>query len=124
MNNKISQLLNGYDDSVQELAITAVQLVREVVPEAREEVDETARLVGFTFMPSTYKGLFVAIAPQKDYVNIMFAKGAQLLESDTTHLLEGTGKLARHIKIRDEKDLQDPAIKALVTRAAEMTPRN
>jgi hypothetical protein len=38
----------------------------------------------------------VAIAPQKSYVNLMFSKGVELLDLDSTHLLEGTGKKARH----------------------------
>ena len=98
-------------------------MVREIAPDASEEVDEEARLIGFTFVPGTYRGLFVAVAPQKTYVNLMFARGAELTALDRGGLLEGTGKVARHVKLREESDLERAGLRELIEAAAGRTPR-
>jgi hypothetical protein len=119
-----TNLLSTFDDEVRRLALATRDLVREVVPDAAEEFDESARLIGFTFIPGTYRGLFAAVAPQRSHVNLMFSRGVELMELDSSGLLEGTGKRARHIKIRDASLLADPAVRALVAAAAEPTPRS
>lgn len=118
-----SQLLESYSSEVRELATKSRALIQEVVPDAAEEVDATAKILGFTFIPGTYKGLIVAISPQKNWVNIMFSKGVELMELDTAGLLEGTGKVARHIKVRDAERLAQPEMRALIAAAAARTPR-
>jgi hypothetical protein len=119
----IAELLSELDTPVRQLALDLRALVREVVPDAVEEVDLPAKLIGFTFIPGTYKGLFAAVAPQRTYVNLMFSKGAELFEVDDTGLLEGSGKKARHIKVQDSGRLADPQVRALISEAARRTPR-
>lgn len=122
--SELTQLLLPYAPEVRRLAISLRALVLDVEPEAAEEIDPSARLIGYTFIPGTYKGLFAAVAPQRSHVNLMFSKGVELAEIDTTGLLEGTGKKARHIKIRDEERLSDPEVRRLIAAAAERTPRS
>lgn len=50
--------------------------------------------------------------PTKNHVNLGFNYGAEL--PDPEHLLKGTGKLFRHVKIRSADQLIDPALRALV----------
>jgi hypothetical protein len=59
-------------------------------------------------------------------LNIIFAKGVELLEEglDDKGLLEGTGKQARHIKVRNEEILNDPTTRRLIEAAVERTPRS
>jgi hypothetical protein len=118
---QIEALLAGFDPAVRALALAARRRVRELLPGAVEEVDVRDGLLGYSFIPGTYKGLIVAIAPQRGYVNLMFAKGAEL--RDEHGLLEGTGKRARHVKLRDRERLDDPALRHLIAAAAERTPR-
>jgi hypothetical protein len=120
----IAALLASYSPGVRHLATLARALVNETAPDAHEEVDESAKVGGFTFIPGTYKGLILTIAPQKDYVNIIFSKGVELMEVDSEGLLEGTGKRARHIKNRSEEDLQRPGVRALIEAAVARTPRS
>lgn len=124
MEDQITGLLSTCSPEVRELATAARALIREVIPDAREEVDTSARLIGYTFQPGTYKGLITAIALQKDRVNLMFGKGVELTANDPGGLLEGTGKLARHIKVRDLDRLADPGVRVLLTEAAALTPRS
>lgn len=114
-------LLQAYSHDVRLLALTARSLVRALVPDAVEEVDPTAKLLGITFIPGTYKGLILAIALQRSYVNLMFSRGVELLPRDPAGLLEGTGKLARHVKIKDEAGLGRPELRVLIRAAAERT---
>ncbi|WP_055474195.1 hypothetical protein [Streptomyces pathocidini] len=94
-----------------------------MIPGAIEEVDTAAKLLGFTFQPGTYKGLITTVALHRSHVNLMFSKGAELAERDGGELLDGTGKRARHVKLRDLRQLEDARIRDLLAAAAELTPR-
>lgn len=118
-----AQLLEPCSPHVRDLAVRARSVIRDALPGASQEVDAGARLLAFTFIPGTYRGLVVAISLQKTWVNIMFSKGVELLAIDDTGLLQGTGKLARHIKIRHAEDLDQPGVRQLIEAAAARTPR-
>jgi hypothetical protein len=119
--DEIAALLAPYDAPIVALTGRLRDFLKKAIPDAIEELDPSARLIGYTFRPGTYKGLVVAIAPQRSYVNLMFSKGTDLLEADKTGLLEGSGKKARHIPFPDEGRLADPAVRALVMEAAART---
>lgn len=53
-----------------------------------------------------------AVVPYKDHVNLQFWKAVFL--DDTEGRLEGTGKEARHLKIRDEADIDAEFITRLI----------
>ncbi|CAM5618761.1 hypothetical protein SSPIM334S_02740 [Streptomyces spiroverticillatus] len=108
-------VVGAASEEVAGIARRAREVVRGVMPDAVEEVDEGARLLGFTFAPGTYKGLVVGLVLHARHVNLMFAEGAAL---DGGGLLEGTGKKARHIKLRAAEDAADPRIAALLAEAA------
>ena len=119
----VTELFAPYPPEVRELAVRARALMRELLPDAAEEIDTKPPLLGYTYRPGTYKGLILALMPQKSYVNVVFSKGVELLELDSAGLLEGTGKVARHVKVRDADRLDHPGLRALVTAAAARTPR-
>ena len=121
--DSVTELFAPYPAEVRELAMRARELMRELLPDAAEEIDTKPPLLGYTYRPGTYKGLILAIMPQKSYVNVVFSKGVELLELDPAGLLEGTGKVARHVKVRDVDRLDHPQLRALVTAAAARTPR-
>lgn len=121
---EIADLLAPCSPDVRQIALDLCALVRDVVPDATEEVDPSAKLVAFTFIPGTYKGLFVAVALHRSHVNLMFSRGVELMDVDTSGLLEGTGKRARHIKFRDRARVDMPAVRALIASAAERTQRS
>ena len=64
---------------------------------------------------------FSYLAPQKAHVNLGFMYGADLPDPDG--LLEGTGKLMRHIKIRSLDEVKRPAIKQLISDASTHLPK-
>lgn len=64
---------------------------------------------------SGYKGLVLTIMPAARHVTVGFARGATL--PDAAGLLEGSGKVHRHVKIRTEDDLRRRELADLVTAA-------
>jgi hypothetical protein len=49
-------------------------LTAEVIPDAVEESDRSAKLIGYTYQPGTYKHLIAAIAPHSGHVNLMLRR--------------------------------------------------
>ena len=119
----VEELVAGVDVGVREIVERLREVVRGAVPDALEEPDPSARLIGYTFQPGTYKGLIVAVAPHASHVNLMFSKGVELLDVDTAGLLEGSGKKARHIKFREPGDVDLVEVRSLIEEAARRTPR-
>ncbi|MFE3558543.1 DUF1801 domain-containing protein [Streptomyces sp. NPDC059193] len=116
-------VLEASTPDIRQLAREAQDTVRAAMPDAVEEADVSARMLGYTYAPGTYKGLIVTIALHRAHINIMFSRGVELADEDTGGLLEGTGKRARHIKITDAEQLADPRVTDLLTAAAALTPR-
>lgn len=57
----------------------------------------------------------IYITAQNGYANLGFFFGANL--PDPAHLLEGSGKRMRHIKVRTVQDAEEPALRQLVRNA-------
>ena len=114
----VRKLLESYPPGIRELANKTRELVRDIAPDATEEMAWSAKMTGFSFIPGTYKGLILTVSPEKHYVNIIFSKGIELLEEglDETGLLEGTGK--RHAISRSEARRSS----AIVARAGSSRP--
>lgn len=119
----VEALIADVDSDLRGIVEQLRELVRRLLPDAIEEPDPSAKLIGYTYQPGTYKGLIAAIAPHTSHVNLMFSKGVELLDADPTGLLEGTGKKARHIKFREPADVARPAVQSLIEEAARGIPR-
>ncbi len=110
----VEGLLAGYGEDVQALALRARALILEVFPDAVEMVDVPARLIAYG-TDRTVRGLVCGLALQRDYVNLMFARGTEL--PDPAGLLAGTGKRARHVNLRRVEDVENPAVRDLLVSA-------
>ena len=116
----LKDFLASYQPHVQKLALALRALVLNVFPSAIEQVDPPSKIIAYG-TDRTYAGLICAIAPYKAHVNLMFARGAEL--PDPEHLLEGTGKRARHVKITARAEVENPALRTLLETAAAKVPR-
>jgi hypothetical protein len=114
MNTELDAFLTPFSPDVRDLARRARALVVATFPDAIEQIDPSARLIGYGF-DRPYKGLVCGITLQRSYVNLMFARGAEL--PDPAGLLTGTGKRARHVKIQRLDDLASPELAALLEAA-------
>ncbi len=117
MRPDVEEFLEDFAPEVQAIARKLRELVLAVYPEAVEQVDRPAKLLGYG-RDATYKGTLCVIMPQKTYVNLGLPRGASM--PDPAGLLEGTGKRARHVKVRTLAGAEAPALRALVEAAGKV----
>jgi hypothetical protein len=79
------------------------------------------KIAGYGVGPKKLSEHFCYIAPQKKHVNLGFMYGVDLPDPDK--LLEGTGQVMRHIKIKSLDQVNHPAIKQLITEASTHLPK-
>jgi hypothetical protein len=114
VSSDLEQFLTHYAPEIRELARKMRAVIREVMPEAIEQLDPSANLIGYG-VDRTYKGLVCGITLHTAHINLMFARGTDLPDPD--HLLVGTGKRARHVKIRRPAEIENPAVRELLVAA-------
>lgn len=112
----LATFLMNYSGAVRELVRSARALILAVMPDTIEQFDPSANLIAYG-LDRSYKGLICGITLHKAYINIMLAQGASL--PDPEGLLQGTGKLARHIRIERLADLEAPEIRRLLETALQ-----
>ncbi|GAA3113324.1 hypothetical protein GCM10010449_39440 [Streptomyces rectiviolaceus] len=112
MDERIEQVLAAREQAVAELGRGACELALDRFPDAVITVDGND--IGFG-TGSGYKGLVFTVAPAKAHVTLGIAGGARL--PDPAGLMEGSGKLHRHVKIRRPDDLRRPELRDLMDAA-------
>jgi len=88
------ELAGNYAENVQSLAAALRALMREIAPDAEENVHLGWKAVGYCFGSGREA---LAIGLYKAHVNMILFDGIDL--DDPQGLLEGTGKRARHVKV-------------------------
>ena len=98
------------------LAMALRAVVLEEAPELSERIFRNhASALWFVVGPRMDEmALYVAMASR--HVNLGFCRGAALPDPDG--VLEGSGRLMRHIKIRTERDLERPFVRPMIRAAA------
>jgi hypothetical protein len=114
MTQTIDDLLAAYSPEVRDLALQARALVRDVMPNATEQVDAPAKLIAYG-LGSKMADTVCVIMPLKAGVNLGFYGGTAL--PDPAGLLTGTGKRHRHVRLTTAGDVQAPALRALLRAA-------
>jgi len=128
------EFLSKHTPEVKALVQRTREIVRETNPDAVETVNPghgnlaycSRSTIGMSEAGVAAKddALFHAklwycyIAPFKSYMNLGFLLGAELPDPDG--LLEGTGKMLRHIKIRSIEDVERPGVMRLLIAAQTM----
>ena len=90
--------------------------IQDAIPKA-----ETIKKYGgtlFTVKPDAKEGQFCGVFVQKTNVQISFSKGTSL--KDPKSLLQGTGKLRRHINISSSEELNKREMKKLLKEASRL----
>jgi len=114
MNRQLDSFLASYSREAREIALCLRKLVLDVFPRAVEQIDPKAGIIAYG-INKTETGLVCAIAPHMKYVNLLFSRGASL--HDEAKMLVGTGKQARHVKIKSEAETENPALRLLLKEA-------
>ncbi len=121
MSKPLDTFLASYSREAREIALCLRKFVLEVFPDAVEQIDPKSGIIAYGF-DKTYKGLVCAIAPHMKHVNLMFSRGAVL--PDPAKMLVGTGKQARHVKIKSEAETQNPALRLLLEEAVKLSRKS
>lgn len=85
------------------------QLMRQCGSEVREIMHDGCPVACFGDVPFAYVNVFTA------HVNVGFFQGSSL--PDPAHLLQGTGKFMRHVKLRPESPIHSKALQILIETA-------
>lgn len=115
----LDALLELHTPVVREVFQALRSLVREVMPDAVEQLDLPDRVLAFGFGPPggvRLRGLAVGLIPHAAHVNVQLADGALL--PDGAGLVEGTGKRIRHVKCRSLEDVSRPDLRVLLEEQA------
>ena len=83
-------------------------LIHRILPEVVEVAWVQQKNIGFGTGIKKNTEHFCWLMPATKHVTLGFNYGAEL--PDPAHLLEGTGKLFRHVKINSSEQLNDPAL--------------
>jgi hypothetical protein len=120
MTANIEQFLSPFSPEIRDLAWKLRGVILEVMPDAIEQPDPPAKLIGYG-LDRTYRGLICGITLHRAHANLMFARGVELPDPDG--LLTGTGKRARHVRIQHPSDIENPGVRALLEAALAKHPR-
>ncbi|MCW5876064.1 MAG: DUF1801 domain-containing protein [Anaerolineales bacterium] len=119
ISEELEDFLSNYTPEVRNLALALRDLVFEIEPRVKEQIDFKASLLGYGYR-ETYKHIICVIILYSEYVNLGFPRGVDL--ADPEGLLEGTGKYARHVKMRELAQIESAEVAALLQGAVEITP--
>jgi len=121
---KTTDAINNFNDAiaksspkVQQLSNYLRKLIFDVYPKVVEVPWIKQQIIGYGVGPKKMTEHFCYIAPYGEHVNLGFNYGLVLPDPD--HLLEGSGKKFRHVKIQDLKDIEQSALKKLLQTAIE-----
>jgi hypothetical protein len=100
------QIIEDFSEDIKDIARQTRKLIYAVLPGAIEVVWIRQKNAGFGTGPKKKTEHFCWIMPATKHVNLGFNYGSEL--PDPKNLLEGTGKLFRHYKVKSVDDLSNP----------------
>jgi hypothetical protein len=111
--------INNVDEFVKHKVLPQYQdivaairgLMRECAPDAQEVI---------SYGIPVYKGKrgLAVISPTKKDITFSFSRGAEF--EDKYGLLQGVGKVSKHVKIKDLKDINKDALRYYIKQALEL----
>lgn len=118
MNSDVDRALESCDPPIHEVARRACDAVLAIFPDAVVTVDEQNPRFGTSIGFGTttgYKGLRFTVTAQRAHVTLGIAHGSEL--PDPGRLMEGKGKVHRHVKLRQPQDVDRPELRQLMAAA-------
>lgn len=109
--NTVEAYIAGLDGWQAQVAVKLDRIVMEAAPQADKVIK---------WAQPTYEdhGLLCYFKAFKTHVNFGFFRGAEL--DDPHGLLEGTGEKMRHVKLKSLEDVNEEALKRLVSLAVKL----
>lgn len=120
-NSTFEDVIAVVPSEIQEIAHAMRVMLADIMPGITEVPWGKQKIAGYGVGEKKLSEHFAYIAPYKKHVNLGFMYGADL--PDPENLLEGSGELMRHIKIRSVEELENPAIRTLLEKARVHLPK-
>ncbi|MGB4839343.1 MAG: DUF1801 domain-containing protein [Saprospiraceae bacterium] len=111
-NQPFELAIESFSDEIKNIARHIRKLIYTIIPEVTEVVWVKQKNTGFGTGIRKKTEHFCWVMPATHHVNLGFNYGADL--PDPHHLLEGTGKLFRHVKIKSVEQLKDKNLTDLI----------
>ncbi len=121
MNEGFEEISSQASPEVEALARHAQALIEDVMPNVVKVAWPKQNIISYGVGPKKMSEHFCYIGVFKSRINLGFYYGADL--PDPENLLEGTGKALRHIKISELEQLENAAVRDLVTAASQHLPK-
>ena len=115
---KLSELLSDRPSELCELAINVRREICNLAGSPSELIYNTHAVSNVFTYTNRQKEAFIHIAVYSEHLNLGFNYGAEL--HDPNALLEGSGKLIRHIRIDSASNMRNPAVRKLVSAAIQL----
>ena len=106
--------LSAYPPEIARLAQATRARVLAALPGVDESVDRAARMLAYAYGPG-YRGMICTIIPSQKGVKLGLYRGTELPDPDG--LLEGSGKVHRHVRILGDDAPRRAAIARLLKAA-------
>jgi hypothetical protein len=106
------EMVAGSPTQIRDLALASRALIFDVLPQTVEVVWPQQQTAGYGTGRKKMSEQFCWLAPYDEHVVFGFYYATELPAPEG--LLEGTGRLMRHVKIRTHADLENPALRRLV----------
>jgi hypothetical protein len=117
MTNGFDEIIAGVSPQARELALQARALIQAVYPAVVEVPWPKQRVIGYGVGPKKMSEHFCYISVSRNHINVGFMYGAELPDPET--LLDGSGKLLRHVRITSPEELERPALRELLEVASK-----
>ena len=117
MTNGFDEIVAGVSPHARELARQARALIQAVYPAVVEVPWPNQRVIGYGVGPKKMSEHFCYLSVSKNHINVGFMYGAEL--PDPNQLLEGSGKLLRHVRISQPEELENLALRELLEAASK-----
>ncbi len=118
MGKELDLLLSQYSREAREMVLCLRTTILDILQGAQETIDPRAKLITYRLRNNLGAGWICAVAPRMKHVDLLFSRGAELL--DPAGLLLGTGKETRHVRIKSEDATQNPALHVLIKEALQL----
>ena len=112
INEKFEQAIESFSEDIKELARQTRQLIYKTLPEVVEVVWIQQKNTGFGTGAKKKTEHFCWLMPATNHVTLGFNYGAEL--PDSKNILEGTGKLFKHFKVKSISDLSNQDLIAIL----------
>jgi len=110
---EVTTFLAQYDEAVCDLAMQARALLFKSLPDVQEEVDLTAKILGYGY-GRKYAETICTLILSKKGLKLGFYRAVDL--PDPENILAGTGKVHKYVVISDET-LRSKALKNMLAAA-------